>query len=136
MSTICVFDHIENKHTWHPEKNCMKKFCTYLIERSKHIIDFGKKKMLSLTKEELKSHQDAKVSYIWGKRILKMFAKDKNYRKVRYHCHYTGKYRGAAHSNCNLKFNVSNEISSIILPFFVFATFWFLLSVFVLRFKQ
>ena len=52
-----------------------------------------------------------------------MFAKDKNYRKVRYHCHYTGKYRGAAHSNCNLKFNVSNEISSIILPFFVFATF-------------
>ena len=42
----------------------MKKFCTYLIERSKHIIDFGKKKMLPLTKEELKSHQDAKVSYI------------------------------------------------------------------------
>ena len=24
--------------------------------------------------------------------------------KVRDHCHYTAKYRGAAHSNCNLKY--------------------------------
>ena len=66
--------------------------------------------MLPLTKEELKSHQYAKVCYICGKRILKKFAKGKNYRKVRDHCHYTGKYRGAAHSICNLKFNVPNEI--------------------------
>ena len=33
-----------------------------------------------------------------------------NYMKVRDHCHYKGKYRGAAHSICNLKSNVSNEI--------------------------
>ena len=36
--------------------------------------------------------------------------KDKNYRKVRDHCHYTGEYRGAAHSICNLKYNVPEEI--------------------------
>ena len=48
--------------------------------------------------------------YICGKRILKTFAKDKNCGKVRDHCHYTGKYRGAAHSICNLKFNKPNEI--------------------------
>ena len=29
---------------------------------------------------------------------------------VRDHCHYTGKYRGTAHSICNSKFNVPNEI--------------------------
>ena len=29
---------------------------------------------------------------------------------VRDHCYYTGKYRGAAHSICNLKFNVPNEL--------------------------
>ena len=34
--------------------------------------------MLPLTKEELKSHQDAKVCYICGKIILNK-AKDKNY---------------------------------------------------------
>ena len=33
-----------------------------------------------------------------------------NYRKVRDHYHYAGKYRGPAHSICNSKFNVPNEI--------------------------
>ena len=44
------------------------------------------------------------------KKLLKKFANDKNYRKVRDHCHYTGKYRGATHSIRNLRFNVPNEI--------------------------
>ena len=57
--------------------------------------------MLPLTKEELKSHQDAKVCYICGKRILKIFSKSINYWKDRDHCHDTGKYRGAAQSICN-----------------------------------
>ena len=39
-----------------------------------------------------------------------MFANDKVYQKVKDCCHYTGKWRGAAHSICNLKFYVSNEI--------------------------
>ena len=37
-------------------------------------------------------------------------AKGKNYQKVRDHYHSARKYRGAAHSVCNLKFNVPNEI--------------------------
>ena len=37
----------------------------------KNMIDFEKNKMLPLTKEELKPHQDAKICYICGKRILK-----------------------------------------------------------------
>ena len=40
----------------------------------------------------------------------KKFTNDTNYGKGRYHCHCTGKYRGAAHRICNLKFNVPNEI--------------------------
>ena len=30
--------------------------------------------------------------------------------KVRGHCHYTGKYRGAAHSSCNLRYELPKEI--------------------------
>ena len=36
--------------------------------------------------------------------------KDKKYHKVRYHCHYTGEYRGAAHRICNLKYRVSKKV--------------------------
>ena len=43
---------------------------TYFIslrEHAKNIINFEKKKMLPFANEELKSHQDAKVCYIFRK---------------------------------------------------------------------
>ena len=57
----------------------MKKFCESLREHAKNIINFEKKKMLLLTKDELKPHQDAKVCYICGKRIIKKLSKSMNY---------------------------------------------------------
>ena len=71
--------------------------------------------MLLLTKEELKSHQDTRNCYICGGTILRKLSKGINYQKVNNHCHYTGTYRGAAHSICNLKFTVSNEIPVVFL---------------------
>ena len=62
--------------------------------------------MLLLTKEEIKSHQDAKVCYICGKRASKKLSKSINYRKVREHCYYRSTYRSAIHKICNLKFNM------------------------------
>ena len=67
--------------------------------------------MIPLTKEQLKSYQDTKLCYICGKRILKKLSKIINYQKVKDDCHYTGNYRWASHSICNLKFNLPNEIS-------------------------
>ena len=89
MSTIWGFDHIEDKHTLFRGKDCMKKFCNSLREHAKKYNWFWKEKIVPLTREELTSYQDVKVCYTCGKRILK-FTKDKNYRKVRDNCHYTG----------------------------------------------
>ena len=73
----------------------MKTFCTTLREHATNVISFEKKKMLPLTKKELKLHQDPRECYICRKRFLKMFGNDKNCGKVRDHCHFTDKCRGA-----------------------------------------
>ena len=101
---------MENKHTLYRGEDCMKKFCTSLRQDTTKVLNFEKKKMLPLTKKELKLPQNATECHICQKRFLKMFCNDKNYRKVRDHCHFTGKSRVAAHSICNLRFNKSNEI--------------------------
>ena len=52
--------------------------------------------------------------YISGKGFSKRFAEDKNYQKLRDYCHFTCKHRGAAHSICNLRFNVPNKIPRVL----------------------
>ena len=87
----------------------MKKFCESLREHSKNITDFEKKKTVTVNISRIKITSRCKsVLYLW-KKNLKIFSKSINYQKVRHHCHYTVKYRGAAHSICNVKFNVPNE---------------------------
>ena len=51
---------------------------------------------------------NSKKFVIYSKR---MYDDDnKKYQKVRYHCHYTGNYRGAAHDICSLKYKTPKEI--------------------------
>ena len=40
----------------------------------------------------------------------KKSANDKKYQKVRDNFHYTRKYRGASHDNCNLRYKTPKEI--------------------------
>ena len=68
--------------------------------------------MIPLTKKEEKKHNKQKVCYI----CKKGFSTDdsnKKYHKVRDHCHHTGKYRGAAHDICNLRYKIPNEIPAV-----------------------
>ena len=89
------------------KKDCIKKFSRDLREHASKIIDYEKKKMIPLTTEEKIYHNKQKICYICKKEFSNN--EKKNY-KVRDHCHYTGKYRGAAHNICNLRYKVSKEI--------------------------
>ena len=112
LFTRCSFDSTKNKCSHHRGKDCMKKFCEFLKEHVLKIINHEKKKVIPLTEEERKAHRWAKICYICKKEFTTDNDDRKNY-KVRDYCHYTGKYKGAVHSICNLKYNTSIEISVI-----------------------
>ena len=82
----------------------MKMFCKDLKDHAMKIINYEKKEMIPLTDKEKETHKNQKICYICEKE----FCNDKNNKefkkiqKVRDHCHYTGKYRGAAQNNCKI----------------------------------
>ena len=110
MSTISFFRTIENKHDMYRGKDCMKKFCEFLRECVMKIINFKKKKMKLLIKEQQGSYKNSKIYYICKKKFKNKYLKDKKYCKVRDHCHFTGEYRGAAYRICNLKYSAPRKI--------------------------
>ena len=101
------FDESRNKLNYYRGKDCMKKFSKDLREHASKIINYEKKKMIPLTTEEKIYHNKQKICYICKKEFNN---NDKKNYKVRDHCHYTGKYRGAAHNICNLRYKVPQEI--------------------------
>ena len=101
--THCSFDKSKNKLNYYRGSDCMKKFCKDLREHATKIINYEKKKMIPLTTEEKIHYDKQKICYICKKEFN--INNEKNY-KVRDHCHYTGKYRGACHNICNLRYKV------------------------------
>ena len=61
--------------------------------------------MIPLTNEEEDNYNKENTCYI----CKKYFNND----KVKDHCHFTGKYRGAAHNTCNLRYKVPKNIPVI-----------------------
>ena len=108
LLTHCSFDITKNKLDYYRDKNCMKNFCLDLREHATEIINYEKKEMIPLTKEEKNWHNMQKVCHI----CKKVFSTDYNNKKykVKDHCHYTGKYIGAAHDICNLRYKIPKEI--------------------------
>ena len=72
--------------------------------------------MIQLTVEENRSYDEQEACHICKKKFC-TDEHDENYKnkkKVKDHCHYRGKFRRAAHSHCNLKHKVRNNIPIII----------------------
>ena len=64
-----------------------------------------------LIKEQQESYENARICYICKENVENKHLEDKKYPNVRCNYHYTGKYRGVAHSICNLKYSVPKKIS-------------------------
>ena len=101
--TNCSFDESKNKISYYRGDDCMKKFCKDLREHSTKILNYEKKKMISLTTEEKIHYNKQKVCYICKKEFDNNDI-NKKQQKVR------GKYRGAAHNICNLRYKIPKEI--------------------------
>ena len=63
---------------------------------------YKKPKPLKLTKQEQEEFDKAEFGHICNKELYDDDSTGKML-KVRDHCHFTGKYRGAAHNSCNLQ---------------------------------
>ena len=87
------------------EITIVQKINESLREHGMKIINF-KKFMKLLTKKQQELYENAKTCYICNVKFKENILQIKKYCKVRNHYHYTGKYRGAAHSIYNLKYSV------------------------------
>ena len=89
----------------HRGKDCFEKFCDYIKQEARRLYHmFLEKPMNSLTPKQWKRYEKASRCHICFKPFN---SKDP---KVRDHCHYTGRYRGPAHSLCNLRYRILSYI--------------------------
>ena len=82
-------------------KNAMDVFIKWLEEDVKAIANIEPKDMI-FTEEDEKQFNNASDCWICGEALENG--------RVRDHCHFTGRYRGAAHNICNLKYRKPNSV--------------------------
>ena len=91
----------------------MEKYCKKLKEWVMKIVNYEIKDMIPLTKGQKKYHEKQNKCFICGKKFCDKPENEnyENYKKVRDHCYYTCKYRGAAHIICNLPYGTTKKNS-------------------------
>ena len=105
MYSKFAYGKVTNPLKQHRGRDCVSKFRETIIAEAKRLYKSAPKKpMNKLTNKQNVEFVTAKECHICFK---KFSPKD---RKVRDHCHHTGKYRGAAHSSCNLRHRIPDYI--------------------------
>ena len=89
-------------------KDCLEKFCDYIRQEAHRLYHmFPETPMNPLIKKQWKKYKKSTICHI----CFKPFNSKKP--KVRDHCHYTGRYRGPAHSLCNLRNRIPSYIQVV-----------------------
>ena len=109
-SGFCVYSKFAHGEVEDPLKvyrgrDCVQIFCDYIEKEVKRLYNmFPEKEMDPLTKDEWSEYNRATRCHI----CMEYFEMED--KKVRDHCHFTGKFRGAAHMTCNLKYRIPKYI--------------------------
>ena len=87
-------------------EDAMEKFVEWIEDDVKKIANIQDVEMMKLSPNELKQFDEATKCWICNEEFDDT-ADEKGYKKnkkVKDHCHYTGRFRGAAHNSCNLNY--------------------------------
>ena len=85
--------------------NLLVKWVINQNKRIKEIITNHFNKELIMTTQDEENYNNLQICWICNEEL--------NTEKVRDHCHITGKFRGAAHNQCNLKFKIPKNLPII-----------------------
>ena len=116
LDLVASYDSNKDKHTFYRGTDCTKKSCD-LEDQAMEVINTENKEMIPLTDYEKWEYETQNYCHI----CKGTFCTDNNdksiyevYHKVRDHCHYTRKFRGALHNICNLRYREQREIPVVL----------------------
>ncbi len=100
-------DLIKDEYIQFDGENCIIDFFNYLFKIEEKILNIIKtvNKDINMTIDDYKDYRTSNKCYLCYKEFNN---NDNNLKKVRDHDHLNGKYRGAAHSICNINLNNKN----------------------------
>ena len=78
MSTVWVFDKVENKDSLCWGEDCMKKPYSFLRKHATNVLNFSEKENVTVNKERAQITSICNVMQLWGKTFAQKFAKCKN----------------------------------------------------------
>ena len=100
-----AYGKVENPLKLYRGKDCIKKFCDHVIGEARRLYQsFPEVLMKPLTIKEMDRYKRLERCHM----CFKPFKEDNP--KVRDHCHYTSRYRGPAHTKCNLQYKIPSYI--------------------------
>ena len=107
---VCIDDRFIKPILVYRDENAAYEFIKVILKEYKYcrkVIKKHFKKNLIMSEKEEHLLQQSNSCWIC-KRLI-----DNDDEKVRDHCHVTGKFRGAAHWNCNINFQLTKEVPVI-----------------------